>query len=149
MSFVFTGDGFTLREATPADNGDLCEIFESVHVRGTLDLNQERSPDFFALLRAHHGETMTFIGHDDDGRSVGCSTAIVQDGWDGGRRIRTGYFGDLRVRPKFRGGLRLARAYGAAMAYITERTGAELFNTVIFDSNKRAVAALAGDGSEK
>lgn len=143
------GDGFVLRLATPADNEALCDLFASVHLKASLDLAQERAPDFFALPRMHQAAYATAAGFDDSGRLVGCGTVIVRPGhWQGSgptdpaRLIKTGYLCDLRVAPGFRGGLNLARAYGGFMDWIRHEHGAELVTTVIFDANKAARAAL-------
>lgn len=136
------GEGWRLEIARPEHGPALCELFASVHLRSALDLTQERDPDFFALPRMHQGPFATAVGLDDDGRVVGCGTAIVRDGWFDGRRVPTGYLCDLRVAPGFRGGLHLARAYGEFMAWVSRELGAELFTTVIFDSNRAAIRAL-------
>ena len=136
------GEGWRLEIARPEHGPALCELFASVHLRSALDLTQERDPDFFALPRMHQGPFATAVGLDDDGRVVGCGTAIVRDGWYDGRQVPTGYLCDLRVAPGFRGGLHLARAYGEFMAWVSRELGAELFTTVIFDSNRAAIRAL-------
>ena len=62
MSFPFRHARFTLDRATPADNADICALFRDVHVTGgTLDVNQERDPDFFALQRMHLGDATTWL----------------------------------------------------------------------------------------
>lgn len=139
------GEGWRLALADPdhADtNRDLCHLFTSVRLESALSLTQERDPDFFVLPRLHQGPFATVLGLDDNDRLVGCGTLCVRDGWLSGQVIRTGYLCDLRVAPDFRGGRHLARAYKHFMDYMESRFGAELFTTVIFDSNKAAIAAL-------
>lgn len=136
------GEGWSLRLARPDDNAALCELFASVHLKSALALTQERDPDFFVLPRLHQGTFATALGVDDDGRVVGCGTVIVRDGHLADRVIKTGYLCDLRVAPGFRGGLNLARAYGRFMDWVGVHYGAELFTTVIFDSNHAARRAL-------
>jgi len=136
------GDGWSMRVATAADNAALCDLFASVRLKGALELTQERAPDFFALPRMHQAEFATAIGIAEDNRLVGCGTVIVREGhWQGGT-IKTGYLCDLRVAPGFRGGIHLAHAYGNFMDWIGLELGAELFTTVIFDSNSVARQAL-------
>lgn len=143
-----SGDGWAMRLARPEDNDGLCRLFESVHLKSALDLTQERAPDFFTLPRMHQGTFDTALGVATDDRDhpagtiVGCGTVIVRDGWWQERLVRTGYLCDLRVAPGFRGGLHLARAYGHFMDWLRVERGAELFTTVIFDSNRQAIAAL-------
>jgi len=142
------GDGWSLRLARPpsaldpGDNAALCDLFASVHLKSALELTQERDPDFFALPRMHQGDFATALGVDEEGRVVGCGTVIVREGHLADRIIKTGYLCDLRVAPGFRGGLNLARAYGRFMDWVTTHYGAELFTTVIFDSNHAARKAL-------
>jgi len=144
-----SGEGWSMRLATPADNEALCELFASVHLKAALDLAQERAPDFFALPRMHQAEFATAAGIDDNGRVVGCGTAIVRPGHWQGRVIKTGYLCDLRVAPGFRGGLNLARAYGRFMDWIRQELGAELFTTVIFDANSQARQALTARSDKR
>ncbi|HRE91894.1 MAG TPA: GNAT family N-acetyltransferase [Myxococcota bacterium] len=139
------GEGWGLALADPSDrtmNRDLCALFSSVRLESALSLTQERDPDFFVLPRLHQGPFATAVGVDDHGQVVGCGTLCVRDGWLSGELIKTGYLCDLRVAPGFRGGRHLARAYRHFMAHVEARFGAELFTTVIFDSNKAAIAAL-------
>lgn len=143
MTLALQGDGWTLRAAVESDNRALCELFASVHLKGALDVTQERDPDFFALTRMHQPlSSDTGIATADDGRTVGCGTAIVREGWLDGRVIKTGYMCDLRVASDMRGGIHLARAFGTFMDWVRQERGAELFTTVIFDSNTQARDAL-------
>lgn len=134
-------DELGLRLATPADSAALCALFKSVSVKSALELTQERDPDFFALLALHCGAHETLIA-ERAGQLVGCGSIVVRDGWLDGQKIKTGYLGDLRVAPAARGGGVLVRAYGDHLASVRERHGADLFTTVIFDSNTAARAAL-------
>lgn len=139
------GEGWRLALADPTDprtNAELCALFESVRLESALSLTQERSPDFFALPRLHQGPFTTALGLDDEGRLVGCGTVCVREGWLDGALVKTGYLCDLRVAPGFRGGAHLARAYGHFMNHVEQVWGADLFTTVIFDSNTAAVRAL-------
>ena len=139
------GQGWGLGLADPTDRGmnrELCELFASVRLESALSLTQERDPDFFVLPSLHQGAFATAVAVDDHGHAVGCGTLCVRDGWLFGELIKTGYLCDLRVAPGFRGGKHLARAYKNFMDHMEARFGAELFTTVIFDSNKAAIAAL-------
>ncbi|MCO4763494.1 MAG: GNAT family N-acetyltransferase [Myxococcales bacterium] len=142
-----SGDGWSMHMASERDGADLCALFRDVHLPGDLDIVQERDPDFFALLRLHHGAFDTCVGRDSDGRLVGCGSVVSRPGWLRGESVQTGYLCDLRVAPGFRGGLHLAHAYKHFMSAVSEQHGAELFTTVIFDSNKPAIRALTGGGS--
>jgi len=143
--FRVEGDGWHVRLADPADialNRQLCELFASVRLESALSLTQERDPDFFALPRLHQGPFSTAVAFADDGRLVGCGTVAVRESHLGDHRLTSGYLCDLRVAPGFRGGFHLARAYGHFMNHIEMIHGADLFTTVIFDSNTAAVKAL-------
>jgi RimJ/RimL family protein N-acetyltransferase len=147
--FSVAGEGFRARFARPEDSAALCELFRSVHLGGALDVTQERDPDFFAMLRMHLGELDVVVVEDDGGSVVGCSTMIRRPGWLGAEPVTTGYFCDLRVRPGFRGGRMMPAVYGAAMDWVREKHGAEVFTTVIFDDNRRAKAALVRGGDHE
>ena len=139
------GDGWHVRLADPDDaalNRQLCELFSSVRLESALTLTQERDPDFFALPRLHQGPFSTAVAFDDAGQVVGCGTVAVRDAVLGEKTLKTGYLCDLRVAPGFRGGIHLARAYGSFMNHVEATHGADLFTTVIFDSNTAAVKAL-------
>lgn len=146
---AIAGEGWTLRLATPEDDAALCRLFASVHLKGQLDVTQERDPAFFALPRMHQPTSyLTGVGvadgtgADPKGALLGCGTVVVRPGWWQGRVVPTGYLCDLRVVPGFRGGLHLARAYGRFMDWVRAERGAELFTTVIFDANHQAKDAL-------
>lgn len=139
------GDGWHVRLADPNDvalNRQLCELFSSVRLESALTLTQEREPDFFVLPRLHQGPFSTAVAFDDAGQVVGCGTVAVRDAVLGDQTLKTGYLCDLRVAPGFRGGIHLARAYGHFMNHVEATYGADLFTTVIFDSNTAAVKAL-------
>jgi hypothetical protein len=140
-AFEREGPGWTVRVAGRGDNADLCALFKSVHVKGSLDLTQERDPDFFKLLDLHLGEHETLLVRTSEGDAVACGSVVVRDGWLDGGRARTGYLCDLRITPAFRGGT-LMKIYGEYFETVRERYGVEVLTTVIFDSNKAARAAL-------
>ena len=139
-------DGWHVRFATPDDSQAICDLFRSIHVPGALDISQERDPDYFSLLELHGGQHDTAVGVADDGSLVGCGTIVTRPAWFGDEAIESGYLCDLRVANGFRDGKLLIRAYGKVMNLIKERRGAELFTTVIFDTNERAKRALTGGG---
>ncbi len=153
--FPYTCPRFTLDLARPEDNADICRLFREVHVKGDLEVNQERDPDFFALQRLHHGPALpggpvtTWLAREPDGQAVAIGSVIVRDGWLDGARVRTGYLCDLRVRPGFRGGLSLAARYPEVLEFIGRTTGAEVFTTVIFDDNETAKKVLSGKGAAR
>jgi hypothetical protein len=147
-SFTLEGEGWRGRIATPADSDVLCRLFRSIHVKSALELTQERDPDFFEMLRMHLGGYETFLFENDAGDVIACSSIARRDGWLDGARIPTGYFCDLRIAPGFRGGRVLAQAYAPCMEWTRQQYGGEVFNTVVFDSNKQAIAALVGRDGE-
>lgn len=136
------------RPEDPADNTALCHLVRSVRLRAALELLQERDPDFFVMPRMHQGGFESFLGESAQGEPIGCATVIRRPGWWKGSRITTGYLGDLRVVPEFRGGHILSRVYGAAIDWVRKEYDAEVFTTVIFDSNRQAQAALVHPGAK-
>lgn len=140
---------FRLSVAGPEDNAEVCQLFRDVHVSGELDVNQERDPDFAALSRLHHGSAHTFLARDHEDRPAALGTVISRPGWLDGQRVTTGYLCDLRVRPGFRGGATLARHMAEALRWVRSETGAEVFETVVFDDNELARKVLTGPGAAR
>jgi hypothetical protein len=132
-----------LRRAGPADSPALCELLRRVHLRGKLDVLQERDPDFFALLKMHQGAYDVWVGESPEGDKVGgLGTVVVRPGWVDGEARPVGYLADLRALPGFRGVRELPRAFAKVLEHAREHHGAELFYTVIFDENRLARRAL-------
>lgn len=148
--FSLSDTGWRARIASPqdpSDNAALCHLVRSVRLRAALELTQERDPDFFVMPRMHLGGFESFLVESAEGQPVGCSTVIRRPGWLQGSRITTGYLGDLRVVPEFRGGRMMSQVYGAAIEWVRKEYEAEVFTTVIFDSNRQAKAALVQPGA--
>jgi hypothetical protein len=142
--FHYQGEGWYLRQATPADNEALCKLFQSIHLPASLELTQERDPDFFAMLRMHSGAYHAFTGLSDEGEVSGCASMPRRLAWDGDRRVESAYLCDLRIVPRFRSRGALGLAFDAFLEFVAKDYGAELFTTVIFDTNDRAKKALVG-----
>ncbi len=142
MKFLHRGNGWALRRATPEDNARLCELVRTIHMKGKLDVTQERDPDFFALGRMHLGPVETWAFIDEVDSIEGCVTLCLREAQLGGERATTGYFCDLRLTPKLRGRGVIDEAAGAIMAYAKSKYGADLFYDVIFDTNAVARKAL-------
>ena len=134
---------WTLRSATPADNARLCELVRSIHMKGKLDVTQERDPDFFALARMHLGQAETWVVEDETGSVEGCGSIFLRDALLDGAKVCTGYMCDLRFSPKLRGGLILGEVSRAVMRHARDVHGAELLHDVVFDTNTIARGALA------
>lgn len=149
MSVLYAGPTFTMVVAGPADNDDLCALFRDVHLKGDLDVNQERDPDYFALHRLHQGPSIPMVIRDGDGVAQGCGSVISRDGWLDGQLVRTAYLADLRLRPGFRGGKQLVPAFHALLRAARERLGVTILTTVIFDENQRARSVLTGPSAAR
>lgn len=149
MSLPIHDKRFVLDLAGPADNADICRLFKEVHVKGELDVNQERDPDFFALQRLQGGPGMTFLARDLDGRAAAIGSIVLRDAWLDGEPTRTGYLCDLRVRPGFRGGVSLARCFDPVLAQVQQDHGVDVFTTVVFDDNPIAHKTLRGPAAER
>lgn len=148
--YIHRGRGFGVRLARPEDNAGLCELMRKVHLRGTLDLRQERDPDFFALLEMHLGQHEVWVAEGERGHLGGSGSVAVRPGWLDGAVRTVGYLSDLRSVPGFRGVRALPLAYARVLARFREVHGAEAFYTVIFDSNQLAKGALVGgDGGPR
>ena len=100
--FHYQSDGWYLRHATPDDNEALCKLFQSIHLPASLELAQERDPDFFAMLRMHPGTFHAYTGVSDDGEVGGCASMPRRLAWDGDNQVESAYLCDLRIIPRFR-----------------------------------------------
>lgn len=139
---LFEDARYRVRRAGPEDSAALCQLLREVHIRGALDVAQERDPDFFGLLELHGGPQDVWVMEDQDGLIGGCGSVSVRPGLVEGSREMVGYLGDLRSRPGFRGVRHLPRLYRMALEWARDHHQAELFYTVIFDDNRIARRAL-------
>lgn len=139
---LFQDAEFRVRRAEVADGPALSRLLRDVHIRGALDVAQEREPDFFGLLQLHGGPLDVWVMEDQDGVIGGCGSVSVRPGLVQGARETVGYLGDLRARPGFRGVRHLPRLYRMALEWARDQHQAELFYTVIFDDNRIAKRAL-------
>ncbi|MCK6550948.1 hypothetical protein L6R52_34240 [Myxococcota bacterium] len=147
---IYESPRVRVRRARPDDSPALCELLRKVHLRGELDVTQERDPDFFALLAMHQGELDVWLGEGpEDGKVGGLGTVVVRDGLVDGAPAKVGYLADLRALPGFRGVKEMPRAYHRALEHARDVHGAELFYTVIFDENRLARRALVEQKGKK
>lgn len=141
---IHRGKTFVVRKASEADGPALCALFKKVHLKSDLDLAQERDPDFFALPRLHTDRFDVWMGENDRGTLGGCGTLALRPGWFDGAIHNVGYLSDLRVVPGFKAPGGMPLMFKLALERARDRDGAELFYTVIFDSNRIARRALVG-----
>lgn len=149
MALLIDEQAWALRLATPDDNARLCELVRQIHMKGKLDVTQERDPDFFALSRMHLGDAETWVFLDEARNVEGCASLCMRDAWLDGARIRTAYWCDLRLSPKLRGGAILGAASRALLRRARETHGIELFHDVVFDTNEAARSALEKRGEKR
>ncbi len=148
MAVLAQGPGWSLRDARPADDAALCALFRDIHMKAALDMTQERDPDFFALHRMHVEAAAEAFSVVQDDQVVGCGSALVRPAHVLGALRPAGYLCDLRFSAALRGARVFPECYRAVLEAARDRHGAELFYTVVIDSNRRAMAALLGrDGA--
>lgn len=92
---------FAIRDATPADNGQLIALAEQCSMVGDISIRMDRKPDFFALNRLE-GESWKVGVAERDGMVVGCVCVSERRAFVNGRELPTGYAGDLKVHPAHR-----------------------------------------------
>ena len=92
-----------IRSAQPPDNKPLIALAAACPMVGDITMCVERSPDFFALPRLEGDECRVGVA-DIDGEVAGCIMAATRHSYLNGIPVRTGYGGDLKVHPPFRGG---------------------------------------------
>ena len=146
----------TMPESTPTPKNDaivrparrdesdaLAELYASVSMDGDLRIAVERTPDFFGFYDI---ECPTPDQHvvvlERDGQLQGVAACLARDAYLRGERVRTGYLTDLRFAPGARGGHLLGKVYAEVFPEFARWTGADLFYTVVFDSNRAGRKAL-------
>lgn len=150
--FQHETDKWFIQLAGPDDNEALCDLFRKVHLPASLELAQERDPDFFAMLRMHAGGYHSYIICTEDGTPGACASMPRRTAWYEGDQIPSSYLCDLRILPEHRGRGRLGRGFQEIFKFAKQEYGGELFTTVVFDTNTRAKKALVtpkGDQVEK
>lgn len=138
-----------VRRGVAADGPALCALFKKVHLKSDLDVTQERDPDFFALPRLHTERFDVWLGENERGMLGGCGTLALRPGWFDGAVHTVGYLSDLRAVPGFKAPGGMPLVFRLALERARDRDGAELFYTVIFDSNAIAKRALVGRGDRR
>lgn len=141
-------EGVSLRLARRDEGSALADVYALVPMDADLSLVVERSPDFFALYDIEHPEPdQHVVAFEKDGRLEGVASFLGRDAYLGGRRVRTAYMTDLRFTSAIRGGSVLGPVFAEQFAIASERLGAELMYTVVFDGNGAAKKALVARDS--
>lgn len=92
-----------VRDALPEDDAALVALAAACPMAGDVTLCVDRAPSFFALTRLE-GEHCRVGVAEAGGEIVGCVAASVRTAYLNGRPTLTGYAGDLKVHPAYRGG---------------------------------------------
>lgn len=132
----------TLRDAVPADDAAICELFARVTMDGDLRLAVERDPSFFALYEMQRIVDCQVQVGEAEGRISGVATMLARDAWLAGAKTRVTYLGDLRLEPSLRGGFFLLNHFAEGFHKFLERTESEVGLTAIISSNQAAIKTL-------
>lgn len=130
-----------IREARADEGPLLADLFLRNPLRADTEFILDRSPDFFALLRAR-GAFRTFVA-EAGGRLVGTATALWRDGRDGAAIVRVGEIADLRVVRAARGG-RAAALLLSAVRDTLEAAGVAWVVCLIGEGNRNALGLVSG-----
>ena len=133
-----------VRLATPADNQGILRFFNETELRGgRLELQIDRSPDFFSLLGLQAEETFVFLFEDGNKNVQGIATILVRPGFIQGQLTKVGYLGDLRTR-FHRGPIRAWRGIFQKIlsGEVREFSGVRHWITAVINANSRAHLAL-------
>lgn len=132
------------RLAEDSDQSEIQKIFDKYPMSlPGFDLVYDRSPDFFALLRAR-GEAHAAVTGGKKGSSalLGLGAITIREGFISGSRTRVAYLGDLRVIPN-RKTFRLWRTiYSRLIEEVSRELGVEVFLTAILGDNTLALRSL-------
>jgi hypothetical protein len=134
----------SVRQATPADNPELCRLFAGITMKTDLELSIRRDPDFLALYRMQTDAFECWVGG-EDGAIEGCGALLARDGYLDGQVVRVGYLGDLRVARRLQGRRLLGELYGPVLRQFSQATGCQAYLTTIIASNATALWALTGE----
>ncbi|MEO6527476.1 MAG: GNAT family N-acetyltransferase [Gemmatimonadaceae bacterium] len=93
----------TVREARASDNAALVALAAACPMTGEITMCVDRAPDFFALARLEGERWKVGVAEQDD-VVIGCVAASERWAYVDGHPTRTGYAGDLKVHPAYRGG---------------------------------------------
>jgi hypothetical protein len=91
-----------VRDAAAADNAALVGLAAACPMMGDLAMRVDRAPDFFTLARLE-GERWRVGVAEAEELVIGCVTASERTAYVNGAPARTGYAGDLKVHPAYRG----------------------------------------------
>jgi tetratricopeptide (TPR) repeat protein len=87
--------------ATKADNDALLALHgKHVTRSGLLSITNDRSPDYFALLRCRGGKSHVLVQRDFRGGIAAAGSVTIRRGYLRGHETVVGYLGDLRVERK-------------------------------------------------
>ncbi|MBL4849659.1 MAG: hypothetical protein JKY65_29365 [Planctomycetes bacterium] len=131
-----------LRDATPADNAALCELFARVSMDGDLKLAVERGPNFFGLYEMQQILACQVQVGELEGRISGVATMLAREAWLEGKQTPVTYLGDLRLEDSLRGGFFLLNHFGEGFAKFLETTQSAVGLTAIIASNEIAIKTL-------
>lgn len=143
-SFVSTFKGVSI--AQDEESGEICSFFENSSMKGSLlELTYLRSPDFFALLRAHSERHFVFLLKDDNNCILGAGSLVLRKAMHKGKVVDVGYLGDLRIT-KPRQSARIWREFYLSLLKnskeIEELSCVQYFYTCILNDNIKAQRAL-------
>lgn len=139
----------SVRLASSQDNDRILEFFNSLPMTGkTIDLQYDRSPDFFHFLKFHSDSFFVFL-LEDNGSLQGVGTLVIRPGVIRGEEHPVGYLGDLRVKAGKRNAVNWRKFYQDLITnspLIEELRFTKYFSTVVIDSNKAAQNSLVLSG---
>lgn len=117
---IAAANEFVVRDAVPADNGELIDLAAACAMKGDVSMRIDRGPDFFALNHLEGDKWRVGVA-EVDGRVVGCIAASERVVFVNGAPMRIGYVGDFKVHPSHRN-TRIADA----LSHWAERVCADL-----------------------
>ncbi len=134
-----------LRLAKAEDNEGILEFFHSLPMAGKgLQLNYDRSPDFFAFLQFQSEDYFVFLLMMNN-KIQGVGTLVIRPGFINGQETMVGYLGDLRIKPGKKNAVNWRKFYRDLLqksSEIEEFQEVKYFETVVIDSNAAAKASL-------
>lgn len=134
--------------ATSHDNQGILDFFKTMKMETkTFSLRYDRGNDYFQFAYDQSSTPFVFVMRNDEGTILGTAAIAVVPHFINGKRVITGYLGDLRISPLLNAKIRLTwkKCYRDIIVHfkeIEEFQGIRYLYSAILDENQNAMKSL-------
>ncbi len=132
-----TSHRLVIREATEADDGQICALIRRNGMPGSISLATSHEPSFFASIQPE-GYAHKVVVSARDGEVVGVATMTKRRAYINGEPKDLGYLSSMRADPSIRGGSSVARGNKLLRQWHNEGFGPPFYLGSVLSSNKSA-----------